>query len=94
MLHSSENCFGDSSNQQSIKDGLGGALGNRADSVNQYKNSEHKRKKDLKDLKKKNEILYSIDKKSVSCSELKNIKNIKDKASKKHSNSSSNSSRD
>ena len=36
-LHSSEKCFGKHYNQQSIKDGLGDHLGNRADDVKQYK---------------------------------------------------------
>ena len=38
MAHSSENRFFERSYQQSIKDGLGGSLGNRADAVKQYKN--------------------------------------------------------
>ena len=52
------------SDQHYIKNGLGGALGNRADAVNQYKNSEHKWKKELKDIKKQNKIMYRIAKKS------------------------------
>ena len=63
ISHSSENCFGKRYNQQSIKYGLGGSLGNRADAVNQYKNPEHKWKKELKSLKKKNKMLYNIAKK-------------------------------
>ena len=39
MSHSSENCFGKCSDQKSIKEVLGGALGNSYDAVNQYKKS-------------------------------------------------------
>ena len=47
-------------NQQYIKDRLGGDLGDRANSLKQYKTYEHKWKKELKSLKNKNKILYSI----------------------------------
>ena len=93
MLHSSEKCFGKRSNQQSIKEGLGGALGNRADAVKQYKKSEHKWKKYLKLLKKQNKMVYSIAKKSGSRLELKKINNINTKVSMKSSYYSSDSSR-
>ena len=56
MFHRYENCFDKKSNQASIKDGLGGDICNRADDFNHYKKSEHKRKNDLKGLKKQNEI--------------------------------------
>ena len=92
MLHSSEKLFGKCPNQQSINEVLGGALVNRANSVNRYRKSEKKLKRDLKALKKKNKILYSISKKSGSCRELKNIKDIRFKYSKKRSYSSSDSS--
>ena len=52
MSHITENFFGKRSNQQSIKEGLRGSLGNIADAVNRYKKSEHKQKKELKSLKK------------------------------------------
>ena len=42
MLHSSEDCFGKRPDQKSIKDGLAGPLGSRADAVKQYKKFEHK----------------------------------------------------
>ena len=45
MLHISEDGFGKRSDQKSIKDGLGRALGNREDAVKQYKKSKHKWKK-------------------------------------------------
>ena len=93
MSHIYENCFGNHSCQQSIKEGLGEALGNRDDAVKQYKFSEQKWKKDMKDLKKKKKVLYSISKKSGSRRELKKIKKIKAKASKKIIDYNSNSSR-
>ena len=80
-----ENCFGKNSDQQSIKDVLGGELGHRDNVVKQYKTSKQKRKKELKDIRKQNKMFYSISKKSGSRRELKNIKKIKDKASKNHS---------
>ena len=92
MLHSSENCFDKRSDQQSIKDGLGGDLGNRADALKQYKNSEHKWKKELKSLNNQNKNMYSIAKKSGFLREPKNIKNIKAKAFNESSYSSSDSS--
>ena len=94
MSHISENCFGKRSDQQSIQDGLGGDLGNRANAVKQYKKYEHKCKKYLKAIKNQNEMLYIIAKKSGSRRELINISNIKAKASKKRSNYSSDSSSD
>ena len=51
MSDSSEKCFGERYDQQSTKDGLVGYLVNRFDAVNQYKNSELKRKKEPKALK-------------------------------------------
>ena len=69
--------------KKSIKEGLGGLLGNRYDAINSYKNSEHKWKKDIKALKNKNKMIFSIDMKSISRRELNNIKKIKAKASKK-----------
>ena len=89
MLYRSKNFFGERSYQHSIKEGLGGDLGNRADDAKYYNKSEHKWKKELKFLKKKNKILFSTAKKSGSRRELKNTKNIKAKASKKRRYSSS-----
>ena len=89
MSHISDNSFVKCSGQRSIKEVLGGALGNRDDVVKHDKKSEHKWKKELKYLKKQNKILYSIAKKSGSRHELKKIKNIKANASKKCSNYSS-----
>ena len=85
MAHISENCYGNRSDQHSIKEGLVGDLDNRYDVVNKYKKSEHKWKKYLKSLKKQNKMLYSISKKSGLRHKLNNIKNIKAKDSKKRS---------
>ena len=92
MSRISKNCFGRRSGQQSIKDKLGGALGNRGDAVKQYKKSEQKCRKELKGLKKQNKMLYRISKKSGSFCELKKTKNIKAKASKNHRDDISDSS--
>ena len=92
MSHSSEDCFGKHSNQNSIKYDLGGSLGSRVDDLKQYKSSKHKWKKYLKDFKKQ-KMIYRISKKSGSHRDLKNIKNTRAKASKKRDNSSSESSR-
>ena len=42
MLYSAEDCFGKCSNQNTIKDGLVGPMGSRAEAVKQYKRSESK----------------------------------------------------
>ena len=42
MLHSTDNCFGNHTNQKRIKDGLGGPIGSTVESVKQYKKSEKK----------------------------------------------------
>ena len=91
MAHISENCYGNRSDQHSIKEGLVGDLDNRYDVVNKYKKSEHKWKKYLKSLKKQNKMLYIIANNSISLRELKKIKNIQAKASKKCSYPSSDS---
>ena len=80
ILHSSY-FFYKRSDQHSFKDWLGGYLGNRADSVKKYKNSEQKWKKDLKSLKNQNKMLYIIAKESGSYRALKRIKKILSKAS-------------
>ena len=46
-LRISENCFGKRSDQQSVKDGLGGDLYNMDDAVNNYKKSEQKWNREL-----------------------------------------------
>ena len=45
MPHSSEDCFGKRTNQKTIKYGLGGPMGSRAEVVKQYKKSKIKQKK-------------------------------------------------
>ena len=90
MPHSSKNCCGKISDQQSVKDGLGGDLGNRTDVIKNCKKYEHKWKRELKSLKKQNKMLFSIANRSGLCRE---IKNIKSRYSTKRSYSSSNSSR-
>ena len=51
---------------------------------NNYQKTEKKRKRDTEALKKYYKMLFSMAKRSVSLSELNNIKKIKAKASKKH----------
>ena len=92
MSHISKNLFGKRFDQQSIKEGLEGALGNRDDDSKYYNKSEHKWNKYLKSLKNQNKMLFIISNKSSSHRKLNNINKIKAKASKKRSYSSSNSS--
>ena len=88
MPHSAEDFTGVHTNQ-TITYGMGGSVGGRADTMNQYKKYHHKGNKELKYLKKKNKIIYSITNKYGLCCE---IKNIKKKASNKGCNSISGSS--
>ena len=67
-------------------------MGSRADTVKQYKKSENKRKKEMKYIKKQNNMIYSIANTSGSRRETKKIKKIREKATKKGSNSSSDDS--
>ena len=60
-----------------IKDGMGGYVGSRTDTVNQYKKSENKWKKDLKALNNQKNMLYSIAKKSGSRHGIKKTNKIK-----------------
>ena len=94
MSHRTGDFFGNHSNHKSVKYGLVIHLGNKYEAVKQFKKSKNKWKKELKALKKQNKIMYSISKKSGLRHKLNNIKNIKAKASKKHSNYSSEPSRD
>ena len=57
MLHSAEDCFGNLSDQNYVRDGMGGPMGSRAEAVKQYKKSENKRKKELEALKKQKNAL-------------------------------------
>ena len=83
MSHSAEECFGNRTNQQTIKDGLGVHIGGRYEAEKQYTDPESKWNKGLKYLKKQNKMLYSISNKFGSRCELKNIKNIRAKYTKK-----------
>ena len=58
ILHNSEKCFGKRSEQQYIKDRLGGSLVNSCDAVKKCKKSEHKWKKYLKAPKKQNKLSF------------------------------------
>ena len=85
ISHSFENCFGKRSNQMSIKEKLGGALGNRSDAVKQYTKSEQNLNIELKALKEQNKMLYNIAKKSGWHCELKRIKRSGPRLPRKHS---------
>ena len=50
---------------RTIKDGMGGYVTIRDNTVKQYNKSENKWKKELKALKKQNNLLYIISKKYV-----------------------------
>ena len=93
MTHSAEDCVGMCTNR-TIKNGMGGSLVSIDNIVNHYKKYEHKGKKDLKALKKQNNMLYIIAKKYGLCRELNNIKKIQAKPSNKCREYSSNSSID
>ena len=62
--------------QKSIRDGLGGPMGSRAESVKHYKWSKNKYNNKLKALKKQNKIIYSIAKKSSTFREIKKINKV------------------
>ena len=67
-------------------------MGSRAEAVKKYKNYEIKWRKELKALKKQNNILFSIVNKPVSHRELNNIKKFRAKSSKKRRGDIRNSS--
>ena len=73
--HSTKDCTGVRT-KLSIKDGMGGSIGSRTHAVQQHKKSENKWKKELKPLKKQNNMIYIIAKKSCSHCETKTIKKI------------------
>ena len=87
--HRSENFFGDRSKQTSVKEELGGPIGNRTDAVSHYHKTEKKWKRNVKSLRKINRMLFSMANKSGS---RHYIKNIKAKSSNEHSYSIINSS--
>ena len=66
ISHIAEDCFGERKNQKTIKDVLGGPMKSRAEAMKQYNKSKIKCRKELKYLKKQNNILFGITKKSVS----------------------------
>ena len=74
--HTSENIFGHGSDQESIKEGLGGSLGNRNSAVKQFHKSEKKWKRELKSLKKQKKMLYIMENIYRTHREMKKIKNI------------------
>ena len=82
MSHSSKDCTG-MRTKRTIKDGMGGYVGSRDDTVKHYKKSENKWKNYLKALKKQNKMLYSITKKSGLRREINKINNFREKSSKK-----------
>ena len=61
-----------------IKDGMGGYVVSREDTVKQYKKSGNKWKKELKALKKQDTMIYSIANKPGSRHEIKNINKIQE----------------
>ena len=85
--HISENCFERRSDKESITKGMGGILENRDHDVKQFHKYGNRRKRDLKDLKKKNKILYIMFKRSITRHVLKKIKKIRTKASKNNDSS-------
>ena len=87
MSHSTKDCNGVRTNR-SIKDGMGGPIGSRTHVVQQHKKSEKKWKKELKSLKKQNNMLYSIAKKLGSRREIQKIKKMRKEASKETYSSS------
>ena len=93
MLHISEDCMGQRTNQ-TIKDEMGILVGSRDDTLKQYHKSDNKWKKELKYHRKQNKILYSITKKSGSRCETSNIKKIRAKFSRKSWDSNIDSSSD
>ena len=88
-LHSSEKQFGRRSDQESIKEVLGGSLGNRENNIKKFQKSEKKFNRKLKSLKNQYKMLYSMSKCSRTRHKLKKTKKIRSKASKKHEFSSS-----
>ena len=86
--HSTKDCTGVRT-KRSIKDGMLGPIGSRNNAVQQHKKHENKWKKEMKSLKKQNNILYSIANKSGSRREIKKFKKIREEDSKKTSISSS-----
>ena len=82
MLYSAKDCTVQRTNQ-TIKDGMGGSMGSRADTAKQYNKYEKKCNKELKAINNQNKMFYGISKNSGSHRELKNIQKISAKSPKK-----------
>ena len=78
MSRCEEDCTGIGTNQN-IKGRMGESVGSRDNTVKQFKNSENKWKKQMKPLKKQNNMLYRITKNSGSRHEINNIKKVQEK---------------
>ena len=61
---------------------MGRPIGSRTHALQQHNKSEKKWKKEMKHLKKKNKMQYSISKKYGSIHEIKKVKKIRAEASK------------
>ena len=72
MLYSAKDCTVQRTNQ-TIKDGMGGSMGSRADTAKQYNKYEKKCNKELKAINNQNKLFYGISKNSGSHREIKNI---------------------
>ena len=71
--HSSNICFGKRSYQQSIKDRLGGPIGNIVDAAKHSRKTEKKWERDLEFLRKQRNMLFSMKKKYGLINEIKKI---------------------
>ena len=59
-LHRPENCFRHGSNQESIKEGIGGNFYNKDKAVKYFHNSKNKWKGKLEDTNKQNKMIYCV----------------------------------
>ena len=76
MSHSTEDCTVVCT-KRFIKDGMGGPIESRNNSVQQHNKYENKWNKDMKSFKKQDKMLYSIAKKSGSRREIQKIEEIR-----------------
>ena len=84
MLHSAETCFGKRSYEESLNKGMGGIMGNSDADFKQFSKAKKSYKRNLKDLKKQNMIIYSMYKRTRYRRWLNNTKNILSKVFKKY----------